>query len=159
MSSTTSQHISSDALRTAGTLLLSVRTLEQKLRTASGSDALSLTDIAVLGQIDRGVDLPSQVARALRLDPARVTHVTDRLVDYGYIERGIDPKDRRCWRLQLTESGTQRLNLGRTDLTAAVEQLLESLTDQEKAGLIDGLEGLRREIFTTAAPAAVGAGS
>lgn len=98
-----------DALRVSGALLLAVRTLEQKLRTVAGSDALSLTDIGVLVQIENGVDLPSQVARALRLDPARVTHVTDRLVEYGLIERGIDPRDRRCWRLNLTATDASDL--------------------------------------------------
>jgi len=142
--------VSTDALRTAGTLLLAVRTLEQKLRVTSGSNALSLTDIAVLGQIEHGVDLPSQVARALRLDPARVTHVTDRLVEYGYIERGIDPKDRRCWRLQLTSTGHVRLAEGKEDLMVAVDQVLEGLSGEERSGLLVGLEGLRRELFTPA---------
>ncbi len=72
-----------DALRGAGTLLLLVRALEQDLRTAGGSDPLNLTELGVLGQIERGANLPSLVARALQLDPARVTHISDRLVTQG----------------------------------------------------------------------------
>ena len=136
-----------DALRVAGALLLAVRTLEQKLRTVAGADALSLTDIGVLVQIDAGVDLPSQVARALRLDPARVTHVTDRLVEYGLIERGIDPRDRRCWRLNLTATGRQRLEEARADTSGAVDALLEGLTRDERTALLTGLDALRRDLF------------
>jgi DNA-binding MarR family transcriptional regulator len=138
--------IAPDALRVAGTLIILVRALEQQLRAASGADALALTDIGVLGQIDRGVDLPSQVARALRLDPARVTHVTDRLVAHGYVARTIDPNDRRCWRLQLTDLGRQRLAEGRRDVTASMERLLEGLSDGEREQLIAILEGVRRHL-------------
>src|SRR3954447_17943584 len=99
-----------DALRSAGTLLRLVRTIDQQLRTTSArDDALSITELGVLGQIDRGIDLPSQVARSLRIDPARVTHLTDRLVEQGYITRDADPRDRRRWRLQLTVGGGERL--------------------------------------------------
>jgi DNA-binding MarR family transcriptional regulator len=133
-----------DALRIAGTLLLLVRALEQQLRAAGGVNALTVTDLGVLGQIDRGVDLPSQVARAMRLDPARVTHVTDRLVAHGYVDRAIDPNDRRCWRLQLTHTGKQRLAEGRTDLMAGMERLLDGLSEAERVGLMEGLEGTRR---------------
>jgi DNA-binding MarR family transcriptional regulator len=133
-----------DVLRIAGTLLLLVRALEQQLRLVSGAAALTVTELGVLGQIDRGVDLPSQVARAMRLDPARVTHVTDRLVERGYVARAIDANDRRCWRLLLTETGKQRLAEGRIDLKASMERLLEGLSETERAGLMEGLEGVRR---------------
>lgn len=135
-----------DALRLAGTLIILVRALEQQVRVVSGADALTLTDIGVLGQIDRGVELPSQIARALRLDPARVTHVTDRLVAHGYIARAVDPTDRRCWRLQLTDMGRQRLADGRRDVAASMERLLEELSPTERDQLVEALEGVRRHL-------------
>jgi DNA-binding MarR family transcriptional regulator len=135
-----------DALRLAGTLIILVRALEQQVRAASGADVLTLTDIGVLGQIDRGVELPSQVARALRLDPARVTHVTDRLVQHGYVARTVDPHDRRCWRLQLTDTGRQRLAEGRREVASNMERLLEGLSDVEREQLIDALERVRRHL-------------
>ena len=133
-----------DALYYAGTLLRLVRTLDQRLRAATGPDPLTTTELGVLGQIDHGVDLPSLLARALRLDPARVTHVADRLVARGYIAREVDPKDRRCWRLRLTPLGRQRLEEGRADVRAAMEVLLGGLTEEERAGFLRGLEGVRR---------------
>ena len=133
-----------DALYYAGTLIRLVRALDQQLRAATGPDALTTTELGVLGQIDHGVDLPSLLARTLRLDPARVTHVADRLVARGYIVRAVDPRDRRCWRLHLTPLGRQRLEEGRADVRAAMEALLGGLTEEERSGLLRGLEGVRR---------------
>ena len=133
-----------DALYYAGTLVRLVRALDQQLRAATGPDSLTTTELGVLGQIDHGVDLPSLLARTLRLDPARVTHVADRLVARGYIVRAVDPRDRRCWRLHLTPLGRQRLEEGRADVRAAMEALLGGLTEEERTGLLRGLEGVRR---------------
>jgi DNA-binding MarR family transcriptional regulator len=135
-----------DGLRLVGTLMLLVRTLEQRARQMTGTDDLTITDLGLLGQIDRGADCPSQVARALRLDPARVTHVTDRLVALGYVARAVDPNDRRRWRLSLTAAGEQRLAAGRRDTRMAVETLLEGLSDDERAAVATGVEGIRREL-------------
>lgn len=141
-----------DALRLAGTLLLLVRALDQRLRLSG--ETLALTDIGVLHQINRGVDLPSLVARTLRLDPARVTQITDRLAAKGYLQRTVNPDDRRCWRLHLTAAGAQRLEEGRTALRTAMGTLLEGLSDQERAGLVGGLEGAHRALNTPATAAA-----
>ena len=143
---------SPDALRLAGTLLLLVRALDQRLRLSG--ETLALTDISVLHQIDRGVDLPSLVARALRLDPARVTQITDRLAAKGYLERTADQVDRRCWRLHLTEAGAQRLDEGRAALRTAMGTLLDGLSEEEQAGLVGGLEGARRALDAPATAAA-----
>lgn len=135
-----------DGLRLVGTLLLLVRTVEQQARHMQAVDDLTIADLGVLGQIDRGADCPSQVARTLRLDPARVTHVTDRLVSLGYVVRAVDPTDRRRWRLALTASGIDRLAQGRNDIVAAAETLLGSLSDQERAAVALGVSAIRREL-------------
>src|SRR5437868_13978464 len=122
-----------DALYYAGTLLRLVRALDQHLRAATGPDPLNTTELGVLGQIDHGVDLPSLLARTLRLDPARVTHVADRLAARGYIAREVDPKDRRCWRLHLTPLGRPRLEEGRADVRAAMDARLGGLAEEARA--------------------------
>ena len=135
-----------DGLRLVGTLMLLVRTVEQRSRQATGADDLTMTDLGVLGQIDRGADCPSHVARALRLDPARVTHVTDRLVALGYVARAVDPNDRRRWQLSLTADGTARLAAGRLDTLAAVESLLSGLSEEERDAVATSVAGIRREL-------------
>ncbi len=141
-----------DALRSAGTLVRLTRALDQQLRLSAGADGPALVDLSVLGQIDRGVDLPSQVARALRLDPARVTHVTDRLATQGYIERTLDEADRRRWRLRLTPPGRAHLETGQGHVVASMDYLLAALSDDERAGFLRGLEGVRRVLDGLATP-------
>ncbi|GAC1433589.1 MAG: hypothetical protein NVSMB65_07490 [Chloroflexota bacterium] len=132
-----------DALRDAGTLMLLVRTLEQAVKECTGADALSLTDLAVLGRIDRGATLPSLLARGLRLDPARVTHISDRLVAEGYIVRTADSSDRRRWRLALTGRGQDRLEGGRALLREEMGTLLAQLRDDDREALHQGLTAIR----------------
>jgi MarR family transcriptional regulator, transcriptional regulator for hemolysin len=135
-----------DALRLAGSLLLLTRAWEQLLRATSDGAPLNITELGVLGQIDRGVEQPSRIARALRLDPARVTHLTDRLVNCGYVERRDDPADRRRWQLVLTEAGRERLTAGRQSMRAAMETLLAGIGPDELSGLVQGLEAARRVV-------------
>jgi DNA-binding MarR family transcriptional regulator len=139
-----------DALREVGTLVLLLRAIDQRLRSGSGPDALTLAELGVLGQVARGSDSPSIVARTLRLDPARVTHLVDRLVEHGSITRGVDADDRRRWRLQLTAHGSESLAEGRATTRAAMEALLEGLTAEERDGLALGLEGARRVLLDDA---------
>jgi DNA-binding MarR family transcriptional regulator len=135
-----------DALRLAGSLVQLARALDQALRAATSDNPLTLAELGVLSNVNRGVDAPTLIARALRLDPARITHVTDKLVACGYLERAPDPEDRRRWRLGLTDRGMARLRAGRSDTGAAMEALLAGLTPEELAGLMLGLEGVRREL-------------
>ncbi|MGH2347621.1 MAG: MarR family winged helix-turn-helix transcriptional regulator [Chloroflexota bacterium] len=134
---------SHDALWQVGTMLRLLRALDQQLRVTA-PDAASLVELSVLSRIVHGIDLPSQVARALRMDPARVTHVVDRLVSIGALTRTIDPADRRCWRLGLTESGMAYLAEGKASMRAALEVLLAGLADDERAAFSAGLVGVRR---------------
>ena len=55
-----------DALYLTGVLLLLVRALDQRFRSMTGPAAMTLSELGVLGQISRGVDAPSRIARALR---------------------------------------------------------------------------------------------
>lgn len=133
-----------DALRIAGTVALLSRTLDAALRRET--DGLGLADLSTLGQVERGVDLPSAVARRLRLDPGRITRITDRLVDLGYMRREEDAADRRRSRLVLTEPGRERIRVGRDRLASIMNGLLDGLAAPERDDLAAGLEALRVQL-------------
>jgi DNA-binding MarR family transcriptional regulator len=135
-----------DALRTAGTLILLARFIEADLRRDGFGDGLGLPEVGVLGQVDRGVQTPSAVARVLRIDPGRVTRVTDRLVGLGLLAREGDPEDRRRCLLRLTEKGRERVMRARADVSGSMRRVLDTLTPDEYAGLTAGLEAARRFI-------------
>lgn len=135
--------ITNDPLRQVGAMLRLLRILDQRIRSASPATG-SLAELSVLGQVRQGMTLPSQVARALRMDPARVTHLVDSVVADGALTRTPDPEDRRCWRLSLTAAGETRLEAGKAGLRAALEPILASLAPEERAALGTGLLALRR---------------
>jgi DNA-binding MarR family transcriptional regulator len=70
-----------------------------------GDQDLSLRQLAVLYLIREGAAFPSEVARQLRVAPAVVTGLLDRLEQRGYVRRLADPNDRRRLRLALTDGG------------------------------------------------------
>lgn len=53
----------------------------------------------------------NEIARAMRVSPATITGITDRLVRRGLIEREADPNDRRVIRAVLTEQGRGQLEV------------------------------------------------
>lgn len=132
-----------DALRIAGTLILFRRLLDQQLRQDRDEQPLSMAELNVLGQIDRGNGLPSAIARAMALDPPRVTRITDHLVALGYVTRAEDAADRRRCVLQLTNAGRDRVEAGRAQIAAIVTSLLDGLSPAEREGLVRGLQAVR----------------
>jgi DNA-binding MarR family transcriptional regulator len=135
-----------DALRLVGGLLQFVRILDQKIRLARPEDGLNLAELSVLGIVGRGSDTPSSIARGLRLDPARITHISDHLVSLGYLRRELDQIDRRRWRIRLTPPGEERVEASLADIDSSMRHLLVGLTPDEVEGLMRALEGIRRVV-------------
>jgi DNA-binding MarR family transcriptional regulator len=138
-----------DALGTARICIRLVRLLEQQTRCHPNDEPLTLTEVGVLGQIDRGQTLPSTIARMLALDPARVTRITDHLFALGYVQREADPQDRRRCPLRLTAAGAERLERGRKLFSNTMAAILEGLTEEELAALQVGTDGLARVLDQT----------
>ncbi len=137
-----------DPLRATGTLVRLVRVLDQRLK-ATSPDELGLADIGVLAEVGRGTTLPSAIARATRLDPARVTRVVERLVQLGLVERRTSAHDRRQVPLALTPRGNMRMARARDEAREAMGGLLGSLTERERAALAVALDGLQRVLSET----------
>lgn len=136
--------LSADApLRVAGTLVLLSRALDVELRRRQGAEPLTVAELNVLGQVSRGNALPSVIARAMRLDPARVTRLADRLVALGYLARSEDAADRRRCLLHLTASGEERLLRGKHDLSDAMASLLDGLSLEDRTAFTHSLEAVR----------------
>jgi DNA-binding MarR family transcriptional regulator len=52
-----------------------------------------------------GTQSVTKIANVLRLSPAATSHLVDRLVQAGMVERKEDPEDRRAKRIAITEAG------------------------------------------------------
>ncbi|MBC7228188.1 MAG: MarR family transcriptional regulator [Thermoflexales bacterium] len=77
------------------------------------------------------------LATATHQSAASMTGIVDRLLEGGLVERRPDPADRRSVLVALTPKGTQVLEQVRADRRHAVEDLLRSLSSQERAAFYE----------------------
>ena len=66
---------------------------------------------------------------------AAASQTIDRLVERSLVDRKIDPADRRAKRLCLTDLGKQKVAQARKARRAWLNDLIESLTPEQKAAL------------------------
>jgi DNA-binding MarR family transcriptional regulator len=97
---------------------------------------------------------PSQLARSLVLTASGVSQRLDRLEQAGLVTRTVNRADRRVIWVQLTDSGVQVLDDLIAEYMAHEEQMLQGLTDRQRADLARLLAQLNQSI--EAVPEAAG---
>jgi MarR family transcriptional regulator, transcriptional regulator for hemolysin len=83
------------------------------------------------------------LAEILEIEPITLVRQIDRLEAAGWIERRLDPTDRRVRLLHLTESAQPILERMRELGTATKAETLASLTPAQQEALIDTLIGIK----------------
>lgn len=86
--------------------------------------------------------IPSELSDMLMMSRAGMTNRLDRLETAGFVERTLDPADRRSFRITLTDAGLKTINEAMTDHAANLHHLARGLSDQEMTALSDGLRTL-----------------
>ena len=136
--------------RAASQLLEAVPHLRRIIHSAAQDDdsagALTVTQLRVLARLVRGVQLPSELARALEITPATAGEVVDLLVRRGLVERRDQPGDRRCTPLLVTPAGLARWEAAMDRAMEALKQLLAGMEPAHRAALEEGLEALLERI-------------
>lgn len=95
-----------DAAPAAHTLRMSVMRLHRRLRRERPDSGLSLTNLSVLGRLDRdGAATATELAEAERIQPQSLTRVIADLEHRGLIDRRPDPDDRRRVLLAASDAG------------------------------------------------------
>ncbi len=92
--------------------------------------------------------IPSELSTTLMMSRAGMTSRLDRLEAAGFVERTLDPNDRRSFRIRLTDQGFAVVDAAMTEHTANVTELLSSLRGKELGLLDDVLRKLLREYDT-----------
>ena len=68
--------------------------------------------------------IPSELSATLMMSRAGMTSRLDRLENAGFVERTLDPNDRRSFRIRLTDQGFEAVDAAMTEHTANVSELL-----------------------------------
>jgi DNA-binding MarR family transcriptional regulator len=87
---------------------------------------------------------PTQMALAeqMRYDKTRLIGILDELAEEGLIERAPDPEDRRARIVRLTAAGRARHLEAQADMRAMEAEVLDGLSDAERATLRETLAKL-----------------
>ena len=97
-----------------------IRELDGQLRAAHG---LGVSEFDVLITLfngaERGVRM-TDLAKAIMLSPAGLTHMVTRLERDRLVERAVDPADRRSFLVRLTPRGRERLGAARVTHNAVI---------------------------------------
>jgi len=97
-----------------------IRELDGQLRAAHG---LGVSEFDVLITLfngaERGVRM-TDLAKAIMLSPAGLTHMVTRLERDRLVERAVDPADRRSFLVRLTPGGRDRVDAARVTHNAVI---------------------------------------
>ena len=101
--------------------------LARKIRTSSAG-SITPSQLAVLATVNRHGHLTvGQIAEIEHVKPPSVSKIVAALEQTGYLERTVDPDDRRCNPLRLTPGGSDYLDhvraAGRTWLASRLDGL------------------------------------
>ena len=86
----------------------------------------------------------SGLASGIRVTPANVTGIVDRLVEQGLLTRTPDPDDRRISWLRLTDKGKMLINNLREGRAKEMHKILDKLTEEELSVVARGFDLLAR---------------
>ncbi len=122
------------------------RLMHQWMHTARGmlrERGLSWAQMMVLRQLlYRGPCTVSEVARHLGVTRAAASQVVDRLVEQGLVAREEDPRDRRQKRITLSQEGRTLMDEATQAHRRWTQDLLASLTPQEREQVRQALQVL-----------------
>ena len=122
-----------------------IRELDGQLRAAHG---LGVSEFDVLITLfngaERGVRM-TDLAKAIMLSPAGLTHMVTRLERDRLAERAVDPADRRSFLVRLTPGGRDRLDAARVTHKAVIRNRFTArLTDPQLHQLSSAWDAILR---------------
>ncbi|HXZ95006.1 MAG TPA: MarR family transcriptional regulator [Dehalococcoidia bacterium] len=86
----------------------------------------------------------SGLASGIRVTPANVTGIVDRLIEQGLLTRTLDPDDRRVSWLTVTNKGETLISDLREERVREMRRILNKLTEEELSIVARGFELVAR---------------
>lgn len=88
-----------------------------------------------------------ELAELLEVEPMSVARLTDRLAARDLVERRADPRDRRIWRIHLTDAAKPLLDEIETQRGAMLAAVRQALPEGMQGAMIDGLLRIKAELL------------
>lgn len=120
-------------------LRLSRRLRQEAVGDITPSQLSALTAVARHGQVTLG-----ELAAIERIAPPSMTRIAARLEEHGFVERHVDPADRRVARLAVSPSGRQLLDTIRNRRDAYLAAKLKTFSAEDRATLEKAVPLLER---------------
>jgi DNA-binding MarR family transcriptional regulator len=89
----------------------------------------------------------AEIGKRLQIAKAQMTHLIDKLVELGLVERNIDADDRRTINISLTERGQKFMEHQNSIAINAVGEYIADLEESELETLTTSLRNLRDILF------------
>ncbi|UCC15928.1 MAG: MarR family transcriptional regulator [Dehalococcoidales bacterium] len=84
----------------------------------------------------------AEIGQRLEISRAQMTHLIEKLVELGIVERQPDNRDRRIINISLTQQGISLLEEHKHTVEGAVREILSFLSDEEVEALSESLRTL-----------------
>lgn len=119
------------------------RTVRRKVGHAMGGTLpAAQLDLLFVIESEPGIGVAA-AARVLLLAGNSVSALVNQLVSAGYVQRQVDPADRRAARLFLTPVASERIAQWRSFRNAVVATALEQASAQERSAIEQAVPALR----------------
>jgi DNA-binding MarR family transcriptional regulator len=119
--------------------------LVRRMRAATGSHDLSLTEFAVLSRLDReGPATTAELARAERVRPQSMGATVAALEEVGMVERRPHPTDGRQMHVALSAHGAAVLKSRKDAKRTWLAQEIAQLDEQDQTTLLEAGRIIRR---------------
>ena len=126
-------------------LTQSIGMIVRRIRAASASHELSLTEASVMARLDRdGPATTADLARAERIKPQSMGTTIAALEELGMVERKPHPTDGRQFRIALTARGLAVRNSTKDAKRTWLAQAITQLNDEERETLFKAGAILKR---------------
>ena len=124
------------------TLLLEHENLQDEGAEVAGFSE-GMTNTTDNGTVSSGLR-QKQLTEMMRINPSTMSEFIGHLESDGYVERNIDPSDKRATLITLTEKGRARAHVLQDERKEKLDLLFSPLTEEEKKELFRLLYKLQR---------------
>lgn len=136
------------------------RQLSRKLTSQFKSDKDKLTGVQAIILEKLSADGPQKttaMADMIGITPGAMTGFSDKLIAWNYIRRYRDEEDRRVVYLEITEQGTEALQVSREYRREMIQMLFNGLPEEDARQLIRIYKQILRNVENQAKDCSPGA--